>query len=236
LSHGLNRAGFSVKLAIENDKHCVKTLRANNKGLTVIEEDIRGLDPQSVMDGVGLPRKGVFLVFNGGLFFENILKTGTDLGYNVQWKEVNAEDFGVPQRRRRVIVVGTLYKTGDLLRSPKNCPTTVKYAIDDLPVLANGNTVNKLGYSKNHDLSSYQRRMRHGNRVYTSNNLVTKNSDLVLKRYEYIPQGGNWEDIPTHLMRNYKDRTRCHPPVMAEEIAKRLLNARGTFSDAGRKI
>jgi DNA (cytosine-5)-methyltransferase 1 len=45
------------------------------------------------------------------------------------------------------------------------------------------------------------------------NHLVTRNSELVIERYKYIPQGGNWEHIPEHLMKNYKDKSRCHTGI-----------------------
>lgn len=38
--------------------------------------------------------------------FERLLKALTDLGYNPQWKVLLAADYGVPQLRRRVFVVG----------------------------------------------------------------------------------------------------------------------------------
>jgi DNA (cytosine-5)-methyltransferase 1 len=43
--------------------------------------------------------------------------------------------------------------------------------------------------------------------------LVSKNSKSVIERYAYIPQGGNWEDIPETLMKNYADRSRCHTGI-----------------------
>ena len=36
---------------------------------------------------------------------------------------------------------------------------------------------------------------------------------MVLERYKHIPQGGNWRDIPEHLMANYTDRERCHTGI-----------------------
>lgn len=39
-----------------------------------------------------------------GRDFAIMLKTFDDLGYNVQWRVVNAADYGMPQRRRRVFI------------------------------------------------------------------------------------------------------------------------------------
>jgi len=44
---------------------------------------------------------------NGGNTFKTILKTlQKDLGYNVQYAVLNALDYGLPQKRERVIIVG----------------------------------------------------------------------------------------------------------------------------------
>ena len=40
--------------------------------------------------------------------FETILRILDELGYKVKWKVLNALDFGLPQKRERVIIVGFL--------------------------------------------------------------------------------------------------------------------------------
>lgn len=47
---------------------------------------------------------------DGGKTFKVILKTLEKLGYHVKWKVLNALDFGLPQKRERVIIVGFLDK------------------------------------------------------------------------------------------------------------------------------
>ena len=47
-----------------------------------------------------------------GRTFETILKTLDELGYDVEWQVLNSKDFGVPQNRERVFIIGHLRGTG----------------------------------------------------------------------------------------------------------------------------
>jgi len=47
-----------------------------------------------------------------GRDFAIILSTLSDLGYVVEWRVINAADYGFPQRRRRVFIVGRRNDTG----------------------------------------------------------------------------------------------------------------------------
>ena len=42
-----------------------------------------------------------------GQTLKTILNTLTDLGYKLDWKVLNAKDFGIPQDRKRIYIVGT---------------------------------------------------------------------------------------------------------------------------------
>lgn len=46
------------------------------------------------------------LSHDGGRTFATILGTLSDLGYDVTWEVLNSKDFGVPQSRKRVYIVG----------------------------------------------------------------------------------------------------------------------------------
>ncbi len=155
--------------------------------------------------------KGI-LETEGGVFFKKAIEGLTSLGYTVSYGVLDAADFGVPQRRYRVFAIGSRH--GIVVALPK--PTvkrhlTVKQAVFDLPDLPNGACFDSLPY-KPGPVSKYAKSMR-DNRKESSGHYVTKNAAHILKRYKYVPQGGNWEDIPARVMRNYKDRTRCHTGI-----------------------
>jgi len=48
------------------------------------------------------------LSHDSGKTFETILKVLTDIGYVLQWEVLNSKNFGVPQNRERVFIVGHL--------------------------------------------------------------------------------------------------------------------------------
>ena len=53
---------------------------------------------------------------NGGKDFGIVLREMADLGYSVGWRVLDAQYFGVPQRRRRVFIVGCRSGNGEHIR------------------------------------------------------------------------------------------------------------------------
>ena len=143
-----------------------------------------------------------------GHFLDLIRSALSDAGYPTTQLILNAVDFGVPQRRTRVFLVGNRLNGQFSPPRPLKETVTVRAAIGDLPYLLNGANVNSLPYGATPP-SPYARRLR-GALKSCSNHLVTNNQPFVVRRYPHIPQGGNWEDIPASLMRNYSNRSRCH--------------------------
>ena len=125
---------------------------------------------------------------------------------------LNAMHYGVPQDRSRFFLVGS--RDGLTFRFPaKLSPTsfTVDDAIRDLPPLDNGAQTCCVPYG--HSLPSLYGRHMRADLDHCCNHLVTRNSTRVLTRYPYVPQGGNWQNIPLRLMANYAERTRCHTGI-----------------------
>lgn len=67
--------------------------------------------------------------------FENFLKMFEECGYTISWKLVNANDYGVPEDRERVIIVGFRKDLGKQFVFPKPLKhkPTLREAIGDLP-------------------------------------------------------------------------------------------------------
>ncbi|MHB8881489.1 MAG: DNA cytosine methyltransferase [Thermodesulfovibrionales bacterium] len=155
--------------------------------------------------------KGI-LETDDGVFLEYYLKSLINLGYTLSHGVLNAADFGVPQRRARLFVIGSLH--GIELPLPKpttNEHITVGDAIADLPELENGACFDWRDY-KTTPKSDYARAMR-GQLRKSANHLITKSAPHIVNRFRYVPQGGNWENIPERLMENYANRSRCHTGI-----------------------
>lgn len=148
----------------------------------------------------------------GGRFLDYVLKDLKTLGYSLSWGVLNAKDFSVPQDRSRLFIIGSLHNTNVTMPSPKGKTVLrVKDALSDLPLLKNGACENILPY-RSAPTSDYAKKLR-GGLERASNHIVTKSASYIIDRYRHIPQGGNWENIPVNLMRNYADRNRCHTGI-----------------------
>jgi len=149
---------------------------------------------------------------SGGLFLEAVLDRLARLKYTLTYGVLNAAHFGVPQNRNRFFLIGSR-SNGEIPLPPQTSSTalTVRDALADLPVLGNGAATSWLPYSNNPP-SHYAKRLRR-NLTACSSHLVTKNSEDVVARYRFVPPGGNWEDIPLELMRNYRNRRLCHTGI-----------------------
>jgi DNA (cytosine-5)-methyltransferase 1 len=155
--------------------------------------------------------KGLLETENG-FFLEAVLRGFQDAGYTTSHFVLNSADFGVPQKRNRLFIIASLHGIEVSPPSPTvKKAVTVGQAILDLPGLDNGDSVCELPYGRA-ARTKYARSMRKELRT-CSNNIVTNNAAHIIKRYAHIPQGGNWEDIPKRLMKNYTDVERCHTGI-----------------------
>ncbi|MEI7614327.1 MAG: DNA (cytosine-5-)-methyltransferase [Betaproteobacteria bacterium] len=64
---------------------------------------------------------------DGGRTFETMLDLFDRTGYNVQWKVLDAREFGLPQKRRRVFVVGIRKDIFTTFEFPKGNSKTARF-------------------------------------------------------------------------------------------------------------
>jgi len=150
---------------------------------------------------------------NDGQTLEMIEESFCAQGYNVKAQILWANDYGVPQKRYRCFIVGNCEDINFDFPKPQDSHVTVGDALADLPPLVNGQMLAEAEYTISFaEASDYAKLMRK-NSQSAKQNFVSLNNELVIQRYNYIPQGGNWRNIPDELMTNYADKSRCHSGI-----------------------
>ena len=99
---------------------------------------------------------------------------------------MNAVDFGIPQTRRRLIIIGT--KNDKPFTFPQKLTTkyiTLKMAIGDLPSIASGESSDVYGEA----FSDYQKKMREGSLSLTMHS-ASKHNERLLNMISRIKEEG----------------------------------------------
>jgi DNA (cytosine-5)-methyltransferase 1 len=147
-----------------------------------------------------------------GFFLDAVLTGFKEVGYTTSHFILNSADYGVPQKRNRLFIIASLHGIAVSMPTPTvKKHITVAQALKDLPELENGDSPDEKAYAAP-ARATYAKALR-GELEKCYNNLVTVNAPHIVERYSHIPQGGNWEDIPKHLMKNYADVSRCHTGI-----------------------
>jgi DNA (cytosine-5)-methyltransferase 1 len=155
-----------------------------------------------------------------GEFGRTILDEFGKLGYAMSMKILLAADFGVPQRRRRLFIVGIRGKVpftfpnethlGGWRRDSldrwerermqrgllQHIP--VWDAIADLPLLGATAGSKESDYPEAR-LTPYARKMRTASRRLLDHEVAPINANH-LELIRHVPQGGTWRDVPPHLL------------------------------------
>jgi DNA (cytosine-5)-methyltransferase 1 len=177
------------------------------------------------------------LTIDGGDIIDEIRKALRSLEYECEIRVLYAEDYGVPQTRRRAFVMGSrvgapaaLFPKGMCGPSkkpsekvnpfihrwsiPKNAEripfVSVWNAIGDLPPLKSGAGTQTSNYDSPAK-TEFQRRVR-GRSALLYNHQCHALTDPMLEKISYVPEGGNWTDIPRRLLTPGMRRAKmtCH--------------------------
>ncbi|RIM15443.1 DNA cytosine methyltransferase [Staphylococcus chromogenes] len=103
-----------------------------------------------------------------------IMQSIDDIGYHGQYKVLQASEFGIPQKRQRIFIIGS-QKNGFSFPKESYVTKTIKQAIDDLPKLESGES------------------------SIIPNHVAMKHGKEMLKKMSYISDGGNRNQIPEDL-------------------------------------
>ena len=155
-----------------------------------------------------------------GAFGRRILERFSEVGYQLSKQILLAADWGVPQRRRRLFMVGL--REGGTFSFPK--PThmggwrrdslelwegrrkrdgllehlTVWDAIGDLPPLTTDSNPARYALPPR-KASHLAQHLRGGNRTLRDHEAPPLSED-VLSLVAHVPQGGTWRDVPPYLL------------------------------------
>ncbi|MEG1313540.1 MAG: DNA (cytosine-5-)-methyltransferase, partial [Bacilli bacterium] len=74
---------------------------------------------------------------DGGKTIQTMVKVFEELGYSVQWKVLNAWDYGVAEKRQRVVIIGTRNDLVDKVKfkypTPHEYKPVLRDALKDVP-------------------------------------------------------------------------------------------------------
>jgi len=119
-----------------------------------------------------------------GFFLNEIKGLFKGYGYSIRYGVLNAADYGVPQNRRRAIIIGKYLATPPELPLPCKQKVTIWDAISEF----------EQEY-RNSPKSDYEKKMRKGSKILY-NHMATKHSALALERLSLIPPNAGKEILP----------------------------------------
>lgn len=141
------------------------------------------------------------LTAEGGYFRREIEELFNKLEYSLEYGVLNAADYGVPQNRRRAVIIGKLGGAAPKIPAPKGNKVTIWDAISDLAYLESGEGSEEQDY-KYPAKSDYEKILREGSSKLF-NHKATKHSPLALERLALIPPNAGREVLPEkHLTKS----------------------------------
>jgi len=151
------------------------------------------------------------LSMQGGELLRMIISLFESLGYKVVIKVLNSADFGVPQVRERVIIIGTKFKSkfiypetthsnseeGQTLFTNGLLPyLTLADAIGDLPFIKSNEESFEYADEPKND---FQTIMRKNAPIKLMDHNSPNNNENLVKIMENLPDGGTPADLPEEL-------------------------------------
>ena len=125
--------------------------------------------------------KGLFTMFEGR-FFDKIVNSFLEIGYDIFYRMIDSSDYGVPQKRERIIIVGS------------KIDRPFKFPQPDANPFGKITSYKNVGKAINNLVK----------RNKMPNHIPLNHSEVVISRYKLIPEGGKLpkpENLPKEIRR-----------------------------------
>ena len=140
------------------------------------------------------------LSMDKGKLYSSVIQEFESIGYKIKYKVLNAVDYGVPQFRERVILVGFLGNNPYEFPKPTHGEqdlipyVTLEDAIGDLPVLKSGENSDQYSYPPNNDFLRYVR-----NSAILTEHKAPTNGPHLIEIMETLKDGQSKSDLPEEI-------------------------------------
>lgn len=145
------------------------------------------------------------LTLDKGRYVSGLIQKLINIGYTLRIEKVYAQTFGVPQRRKRVVLIGNrlgidfkfpeikISAAGKIFRKTDQ---TLRLAIGDMPLPCSvkGESVPYLGYAD----TDYEKFIR-GNSKVIVDHYAPEVAGVQLERLKLLNEGCTMRDLPQHL-------------------------------------
>ena len=156
---------------------------------------------------------GLVRLFKGQVA-EQVIEDFTSVGYKVKMKILSADNYGVPQQRKRVFFIGLNENVfGDKVDYEYPAPFmgtgtdtpawTCKDAIGDLDFVPEDRSLGEKIPYEIEPQCQYQRDMRKDSE-YVLNHSITIHKEKTREIIALVPDGGNYKDLPEELQNTRK--------------------------------
>lgn len=151
---------------------------------------------------------GLIRLFNGKVG-EQVVEDFTNIGYTVKHQILSADNYGVPQQRKRVFFVGM---NNAKFKNPDSYiyPTPFTGIGDIFPAITSKDAISDLDFVPDDEVlgedipyalpaqNDYQKMMREGSKSIL-NHSITLHNARTKEIIAMVPDGGNYKDLPEEL-------------------------------------
>jgi DNA (cytosine-5)-methyltransferase 1 len=156
--------------------------------------------------------------------FETIEESGTP-GYKVDYKPLDAAEYGVPQHRRRVFFIGNRLGLPNPFPETTHGPSKAKFvtvwdAIGDLPILRAGGGAEAVEYKKPafHEFQKWAR--EDSSKVF--NHVARPHKSRDIETFNQMKPGNKWKDLP----QQYRDMYGYREDIFGDKFKRSSFPSR----------